>query len=83
MPGPFANLSGLKWGDPLIILAWGQQYIYEVRSVDLWVSPEATAVLNKPEEYPWLTLITCHGYNEKTDSYRWRTIVRAVLVEVR
>ncbi len=29
----------------------------------------------------WLTLITCQGYDETRDSYRWRLAVRAVLVE--
>ncbi|HEX6035439.1 MAG TPA: sortase [Anaerolineales bacterium] len=34
------------------------------------------------EERPWLTLVTCREYDEKTDSYRKRVIVRAVLVRV-
>jgi LPXTG-site transpeptidase (sortase) family protein len=81
-PGPFANLGSLAWGDQLIIHAWGQRYIYEVRSVNLWTSPNATDALSQDEELPWLTLITCHGYDKKTNTYRWRTVVRAVLVEV-
>ena len=82
-PGPFAELAVLKWGDRFSIHAWGQEYIYEVCSVDLRMPPDATAVVNKHEEFPWLTLITCHGYDEETDSYQWRTIVRAVLVEIK
>ncbi len=81
-PGPFAKLGSLAWGDQLIIHAWGQRYIYEVRSVNLWTSPNATDALSQHENLPWLTLITCHGYDEKTNTYRWRTVVRAVLVEV-
>ncbi len=81
-PGPFANLGSLAWGDQLIIHAWGQDYIYEVRSVNLWTSPNATDTLSQHEDLPWLTLITCHGYDEKTNTYRWRTVVRAVLIEV-
>jgi len=82
-PGPFADLSSLKWGDTVIIHAWGQDYYYEVRTVDRQASPDSTALLMKHEESPWLTLITCSGYDEESDSYRWRTVVRAVLVEVK
>ena len=67
----------------MIIHAWGQAYTYEVRSVNLWTDPNATSLLTKHEALPWLTLITCHGYDEKTNTYRWRTIVRAVLVNVK
>jgi LPXTG-site transpeptidase (sortase) family protein len=82
-PGPFADLGKLVWGDRIIIHAWGQQYIYEVRSVDLKTDPNDTSLLTKHEELSWLTLITCRGYDEKTRSYRWRTVVRAVLVQVK
>ncbi|MGH2607006.1 MAG: hypothetical protein ACRDG5_10485, partial [Anaerolineales bacterium] len=34
------------------------------------------------EERSWLTLITCEGYLEETDSYQGRVAVRAVLVSV-
>jgi sortase (surface protein transpeptidase) len=34
------------------------------------------------EERPWLTLVTCRECDEKTNSYRKRVIVRAVLVLV-
>ena len=82
-PGPFAELDSLKWGDQVIIHAWGQQYIYEIRSIDLWVRPDATGILSKHEERSWLTLITCHSYDPKTGTYRWRTIARATLVCVK
>lgn len=81
-PGPFADLGKLWSGQRIIIHAWEQQYIYEVRSVNRWVDPLNTEVLTRPEEFPWLTLITCRDYDEKTDSYRWRTVVRAVLVKI-
>jgi LPXTG-site transpeptidase (sortase) family protein len=81
--GPFASLGNLAWGSKVIIHAWGQQYIYEVRSVSLWTDPSSTSVLTKHETLPWLTLITCHGYDEKTNTYRWRTVVRAVLIQVK
>jgi sortase (surface protein transpeptidase) len=68
---------------PVIPHAFGQEYIYEARSVNAWTAPTATSLLIKHEVLPWLTLITCYGYDEKTGSYRWRTVVRAVLVKVR
>ena len=81
--GPLANLGTLTWGDRVIIHAWGQDYIYEARSVNLWTDPNATGILTRHETLPWLTLITCRGYDEETNTYRWRTVVRAVLVEIR
>jgi len=80
-PGPFAHLEQLRYGDRIIVHAWGQSYIYEVRSVDKYVRPDDTNSLNH-EDYPWLTLITCKGYNEKLDKYDWRVVVRAVQVKV-
>ena len=81
-PGPFAALGTLKWGDRVIIHAFGQDYIYEVRSVNRWTYPKDTRMLEKHEELPWVTLITCTGYDEKTDTYLWRTVVRAVQISV-
>jgi LPXTG-site transpeptidase (sortase) family protein len=82
-PGPFVNLETLKWGDRILIHAWGQDYAYEVRSVDEYVSPKDTHLLTKHEELPWLTLVTCKGFDEKSNAYRWRTVVRAVQVSVK
>jgi LPXTG-site transpeptidase (sortase) family protein len=78
LPGPFVALASLRYGDAIILHANGQRYIYEVRS-NRQVSPDSTSVLQH-EEYAWLTLITCRGYNEASDSYRYRQVVRAVLV---
>ncbi len=80
-PGPFVDLKKLSWNDAIIIHAWGQDYIYKVRKVDEWVDPNAKEVLEH-KEYDWLTLITCQGYDEERDYYRWRIVVQAVLVEV-
>jgi sortase (surface protein transpeptidase) len=60
---------------------YGIEYVYEVRTVDLEVSQYNRQAL-KHEETPWLTLITCRGYDADKDSYRWRTVVRAVLIEI-
>jgi LPXTG-site transpeptidase (sortase) family protein len=81
-PGPFVHLNWLWWGDKVIVHAWGAQYIYEVRSV-MQVTPGTTASVLKHEELPWVTLITCRGYDEASNSYKYRVVVRAVLVEVK
>ncbi|NJD59076.1 MAG: sortase, partial [Anaerolineae bacterium] len=82
LPGPFVNLGKMRWGQQVIIHAWGQSYIYEIRSVQNRVNPNNTSIITH-EEKPWLTLITCQGYDEDSDSYKWRIVVRAVLVKVK
>lgn len=80
-PGPFVNLGSLLWGQKIIVHAFGQKYIYEVRSVWWWTKSDDLRPLQH-EEHPWLTLITCRGYDEESDTYRWRTVVRAVQVSI-
>jgi LPXTG-site transpeptidase (sortase) family protein len=81
-PGPFARLNTLWWGDKVIVHISGAQYIYEVRSI-LQSSPANSAAMMKHEELPWVTLVTCRGYDVSSNSYLYRVLVRAVLVEVR
>jgi LPXTG-site transpeptidase (sortase) family protein len=79
-PGPFVNLGTLNWGDQVYVHANGKKYTYEVREVrQIW--PHDLSVLEH-EEYDWITLITCREYNELTDDYNYRVVVRAVLVSV-
>jgi LPXTG-site transpeptidase (sortase) family protein len=82
LPGPFHDLGRLMWGDELIVHAFGQSYIYEVREVERYIRPGDTSSVYRHEEYPWLTLITCKGYDEDNNSYRWRVIVRAVQTKI-
>jgi LPXTG-site transpeptidase (sortase) family protein len=79
-PGIFADLGTLKWGDRIIVHAFNQKYVYEVRKVDTTVRPGDLSSL-KHQKLPWLTLITCHGYLADRDTYEWRTVVQAVLIE--
>ncbi|HEY69453.1 MAG TPA: sortase [Anaerolineae bacterium] len=79
-PGPFLNLRRLRWGDIIVIHAWGQRYIYEVH-YNYLVSPDNLYPLHH-EDYDWVTLVTCQGYNTATESYYYRRVVRAVLVSV-
>jgi LPXTG-site transpeptidase (sortase) family protein len=80
--GPFGNLNSLVYGDQIIVHAWGQHYVYEVRSTST-VTPKSIASVIRHEELPWLSLITCKGYTESTKSYKYRYLVRAVQVEVK
>lgn len=80
LPGPFVNLNQLKYGDTIIVHANGQKYTYEIRTNKV-VSPTDTSIF-KHEKLTWLTLVTCKEYDEKTNSYRQRVVVRAVLVKV-
>jgi len=80
LPGPFVNLSQLKYGDTIIVHANGQKYTYEVRANKV-VNPNDASVF-KHEERSWVTLVTCKEYDEKTDSYRKRVVIRAVLLKV-
>ncbi len=81
LPGPFIDLQTLKWGDRIIVSGWGQDYVYEVRSIDNWVDPQDFSVMEN-EELPWLTLMTCKGYDEASGAYQWRVVVKAVQVDV-
>ena len=80
LPGPFVNLSRLKYGDKVIIHAYGQKYVFEIRTNQV-VAPNDTAAF-KHEEKAWLTLITCKEYDAKTNTYKQRVVVKAVLVSV-
>jgi LPXTG-site transpeptidase (sortase) family protein len=80
-PGPFINLHTLKWGDVIYLHMGGQKYRYEVRQVQQYLSPKDFSSL-KNDGYVWVTLLTCQGYDETSNSYRYRVAVRAVLVNV-
>lgn len=80
LPGPFVSLHKLKYGDRIIVHAYGEKYIFEVQTNNV-VEPNDTSAL-KHEDKPWLTLITCKEYDEKTKTYKKRVVIRAVLVKV-
>ena len=81
-PGPFVHLGSLVWGDQVIVHAFGQAYIYEVRESEL-VAPGAVSAAIKHEQLPWLTLITCQGYEETNNTYHYRVVVNAVQVAIK
>jgi LPXTG-site transpeptidase (sortase) family protein len=82
LPGPFYNLKNLRYGDSIVIHLYGEKYIFQVQATRL-VSPASTDfALEHLEDYSYLTLITCQGYNPLNDSYLFRRILRAILVDV-
>ncbi len=81
-PGPFRSLETLHWGDQVFIQYAGQLYVYEVRGLEQ-VDPSNVRTMLRHEEQPWLTLITCKDFDEKTNRYNERILVRAVLIDVR
>ena len=78
--GPFADLHRLGYGDRIVIHGWGQLYLYEIRQVDRVQAQDLSVLAH--EELPWLTLITCRDFDENSGLYPWRTIVRAVQVDI-
>ena len=82
LPGPFMNLKNLKYGDRIIVHLYGQKYVFEVQASRL-VNPGINSyAFQHLEDSSYLTLITCQGYDEQSEFYRFRRIVRAVLVSV-
>ena len=81
-PGPFARLNQMWYGNEVIIHAGGAQYVYEVREV-MQVGAQDTAAMLKHQDTSWVTLVTCRGYDETSGTYKYRVLVRAVLVKVK
>ncbi len=82
LPGPFVNIKNLKDGDEIIVHLYGEKYVFEVRKTRISRPSTTNFAFEHLEDYSYLTLITCQGYNPLTDSYLFRRIVRAVLVDV-
>ena len=80
--GPFANLNKLKYGDQIIVHAFGQKYIFEVRNSRATKPFSTSFAFEHLEDQSYLTLITCQVYLPKSDSYLYRRVVRAVLLKV-
>jgi len=78
------NLSGGRdvRGENFLRIRIGQAYVYEVRTVEKYIRPGNNSSVFKHEDYPWLTLITCRGYDEDSDYYLWRVAVRAIQTRI-
>ncbi|MBC8504248.1 MAG: sortase, partial [Chloroflexi bacterium] len=80
-PGPFIDLHTLRHGDQIIIHAWGQEYVYEVRATQEVRTDDFSFLPHA--EHDVLTLITCKGFDPSSGQYDWRLVVRAVLVDIK
>jgi LPXTG-site transpeptidase (sortase) family protein len=80
LPGPFVNLDQLRWGDQVLLHAFGQIYVYEVREA-YTTTPEDSSPFGH-KDLPWVTLITCKQYNPASGTYQLRTVVQAVQVRI-
>jgi len=80
-PGIFAGLKTLQYGERVVIHAWGQRYVYEVRK-KCFLNAAESERLFVPQTHDWLTLLTCTEYDPAAEQYRKRLAVCAVLVAV-
>jgi LPXTG-site transpeptidase (sortase) family protein len=79
--GLFARLKYLNRGEYIYLYSDGYRYTYQVKSNE-FVQPNDINVL-KHEDKSYLTLITCDSYDERSEAYLKRVVVRAQLVDVR
>ncbi len=75
MPGPFAYLDRLVYGDPITVTFGGISWTYYVVRKAIVTPDTEWPLLSPPGQ--WLTLITCHGYDPLRGEYRYRLVVQA------
>lgn len=77
--GPFAGLGQLKEGDLLVIYEGDQKFTYKV---DGYQIVERTAIdVTYPSQSGQVTLITCNNWNEETNRYEQRLVVKGHLTD--
>ena len=81
-PSVFVNLKELTYGDLIKIYAWGQVYTYKVQNNRL-VSPYTPKSLLESKDLDWVTIFTCEDYQPFRESYIYRRMVEAVLINIR
>ena len=77
--GPFANLHKLKTGDMVFVHAFGNLYIYEIKTIGKLDATDPSILQH--EDKSWLTLVTCADYDENAETYVKRLVVKAALVQ--
>jgi LPXTG-site transpeptidase (sortase) family protein len=82
-PGPFVNLKALAYDDQVIIHVYGQRYIFAVRTSQQLRPQDTAYAFQHLEGGSYLTLITCQDYDAASNTYRYRRVVRLVLVDSR
>ncbi|MBQ6519611.1 MAG: sortase [Anaerolineaceae bacterium] len=78
LPGVFANLEKLSYGDEIIITAFGETFTYIVDDT-MTVYQDTPQLLSQKTDLPILTLITCKYFNSSTGLYEGRFAVTAKL----
>lgn len=81
-PGPFANLKALSYGEKIYIHAHGLTYEYTVQENERIGLNDMHKVMLS-EEKDWLMLLTCESYDNTSQTYLARRIVRAVRTAVK
>jgi LPXTG-site transpeptidase (sortase) family protein len=75
-PGPFFGIANLTWGDVIRIHDNSIVSEFAVRE-ELQAEPWDIGAMLLHKTSPWLTLMTCRGYDEAHNGYRYRILVRA------
>ena len=79
--GPFHDLKKLRYNDEIQIEAFGHVYTYRVRN-NFLIEPDDLKSPFIKKNGTWITLMTCEDYNQRTETYASRRLVRAVLVNI-
>jgi LPXTG-site transpeptidase (sortase) family protein len=82
LPGPFAELKTLTYGDQYTLTINNHIYTYAVRENTTLPATADLFSLVKTDGYDWLTLITCENYDSASQTYTTRRIVQAILIEI-
>jgi LPXTG-site transpeptidase (sortase) family protein len=80
-PGIFSRLKHLGVGEFIYIYISGYRYTYMVESNQLVNRDDVTVFQHEDKAY--LTLVTCNRYDDESNSYVLRVVVRARLVDTR
>ncbi len=80
--GVFAGISNLAYGDEIRIVSGSSVFIYQVRSIQKFIDPNDVSAVLQHKDSPWISLLTCQGYDSRTGTYRYRQLVQAELVQV-
>jgi LPXTG-site transpeptidase (sortase) family protein len=79
--GPFSDIKGMQEGQKVYIHFNKQVFVYQVQA-NSKILPSNISSVFKHEEDSWITLVTCEDFDAKTESYKYRRMVRAVLISV-
>ncbi len=80
-PGVFVDLKKLRYGDEILIHAWGGVYVYQVQASRL-LPPDVSGPVFEHKDGDWVTLFTCEDYAQYWGDYGYRRMVQAVQVGV-